>query len=118
MTKPPVDPKKRRERRTENRNRASEAGVIKSSAAGIVVAQVLEKSPSGLRVTAPCPLPVDTEVQILVGNMKVSGSVRHCLRARTTLFHLGIGNIKSSINDPSELSESYSEIDRLPDVLR
>lgn len=118
MTKPPINPKKQRERRSESRQRASESGVLKSSTAGIAVAQVVDTSVSGLRVTAPCPLPVDSEVQILVGNKKVSGSVRHCVRARTTLFHLGIGNIKSSSNDSPELSEDYSETDRLPDVLR
>jgi hypothetical protein len=82
----------RRERRTENRQRVFKSGVIKSSVAGMSVAQVLDTSSNGLRVTAPCPLPVDTQVQILVDGTQISGSVRNCVLAGSTQFHVGIGN--------------------------
>jgi hypothetical protein len=56
------------------------------------VAQVLDTSSTGLRVTAPCPLPVDTQVQVLLDGTKISGSVRNCVLAGSTQFHVGIGN--------------------------
>ena len=60
------------------------------------VAQVLDTSSTGLRVTAPCPLPVDTQVQILLDGAQISGSVRNCVLAGSTQFHVGIGNTTSA----------------------
>jgi hypothetical protein len=60
------------------------------------VAQVLDTSSNGLRVTAPCPLPVDTQVQILLDGAQISGSVRNCVLAGSTQFHVGIGNTTSA----------------------
>src|SRR4030088_1156913 len=88
--------KVRRERRTESRQRVYKSGVIKSTIAGMSVAQVLDASATGLRVTAPCPLPLDTQVQILVDNTQISGSVRNCVLAGPTQFQLGIGNTTSA----------------------
>src|ERR1700694_1569066 len=89
----------RRERRTENRQRVFKSGVIKSNVAGMSVAQVLDTSSTGLRVTAPCPLPVDTQVQILLDGAQISGSVRNCVLAGSTQFHVGIGNTTSASRD-------------------
>jgi len=86
----------RRERRAENRQRVFKSGVIKSNVAGMSVAQVLDTSSNGLRVTAPCPLPVDTQVQILLDGAQISGSVRNCVLAGSTQFHVGIGNTTSA----------------------
>jgi hypothetical protein len=89
----------RRERRAENRQRVFKSGVIKSSIAGMSVAQVLDTSSNGLRVTAPCPLPVDTQVQILLDGAQISGSVRNCVLAGSTQFHVGIGNTTSAATE-------------------
>ena len=63
------------------------------------VAQVLDTSSTGLRVTAPCPLPVDTQVQILLDGSQISGSVRNCVLAGSTQFHVGIGNTTSTATE-------------------
>jgi len=76
------------------------SGVLKSSVVGMSVAQVLDSSSNGLRVTAPCPLPVDTQVQILLDDTQISGSVRNCVLANRTQFHVGIGNVTSASIDP------------------
>ena len=107
-----------RERRAESRHPVPKPGVIKSTTAGIAVAQVLDTSPSGLRATAPCPLPVDAQVEVLFEDAKVCGSVRNCVRASSTEFHLGIANAKSGSTDVPDWSEIYAQLDRLTDVLR
>jgi len=63
------------------------------------VAHVLDTSSTGLRVTAPCPLPVDTQVQILLEDTQISGRVRNCVLAGPTQFHVGIGNTTSASPD-------------------
>jgi hypothetical protein len=65
MTKHGIEPKSGRERRAESRHPVSEPGVIKSGFAGIAVAEVVDTSSSGLRVTAPCPLPVEAQIEVL-----------------------------------------------------
>src|ERR1700686_4970805 len=92
----------RRERRTESRQRVYKSGVIKSNIAGMSVAQVLDTSSTGLRVTAPCPLPVNTQVQILLEDAQIFGSVRNCVLAGPTQFHVGIGNTTSASTDVFE----------------
>jgi len=66
------------------------------------VAHVLDTSSKGLRITAPCPLPVDTQVQILVDDTQISGSVRNCVLAGSTQFHVGIGNVTAKPADVFE----------------
>ena len=110
--------KPRRERRAEIRNRVAESGVIKSSTAGMAVAQVLDTSPSGLRVTAPCPFPVGARVEILFENSKIEGSVRYCSRAQSTQFHVGIGETTSTSGNSPDRLDTYVHLDRLTDVLR
>lgn len=86
--------KTREERRKESRNPVSESGVIKTRVAGMAVAELLDVSRSGLRVTAPCPLPVDTSIDVLLENTTISGSVRNCVRGDSNEFHVGIGNAR------------------------
>jgi len=118
MTKHGNDCKIRRERRAESRQPVSGTGVIKSRFGGIAVAQVLDTSPSGLRVTAPCPLPVDAEIEVFIEDAKISGSVRNCVRVRPTEFHVGIANAKSGSTDVPDWSGIYAQLDHLTDVLR
>jgi hypothetical protein len=108
----------RRERRAESRHPVSEPSVIKSSFAGIAVAQVVDTSPSGLRVTAPCPFPVDAEIEVLFQDAKICGSVRNCVRVSSTEFHVGIANAKSGSTDVPDYSGIYAQLDHLTDVLR
>jgi hypothetical protein len=118
MTKVGIEHKKRRERRAETRQRVSETAVLKSTISGIAVAQVLDTSQSGLRVTAPYPFPVGAPIEVLFENEKISGSVRNCVRARPTQFHIGIGEAKSATTDLADYSGKDAELDRLTDVLR
>ena len=111
-------PKQRGERRTEVRRHVSDTAVIKTTKAGISLSEILDVSPSGIRATSPLPLPVDTHVEILVNDAKLSGSVRNCLRARGTQFHVGIGNVTSGVADVAQDDSSYTELERLTDVLR
>jgi hypothetical protein len=107
-----------RERRVESRHPVSEPSVIKSSFAGIAVAQVVDTSSSGLRVTAPCPFPVDAEIEVLFQDAKICGSVRNCVRVSSTEFHVGIANAKSGSTDVPDWSGIYAQLDHLTDVLR
>jgi hypothetical protein len=85
----------RDERRKESRNAVSECGVIKTRVAGMAVAELLDVSRSGLRVTAPCPLPVEAQIEVLLEDTRISGTVRNCVRADLNQFHVGIGNARS-----------------------
>jgi hypothetical protein len=118
MTKHGKEHEIRRERRVESRHPVSEPSVIKSSFAGIAVAEVVDMSRSGLRVTAPCPFPVDAQIEVLFQDTKFCGSVRNCVRVRPTEFHVGIGNAKSGSTVVPDWSGIYSQLDRLTDVLR
>jgi len=116
MTKLPNRPKTRRERRAEARNQAFDVGVIKSPVTGIAVSQLLNTSPSGLRVTAPCPLPIDAQVEVRFNDKTISGSVRNCVRAQTAQFHVGIGNVSAGATEVPD--RVYAELDRITSVLR
>jgi PilZ domain len=113
-----MEPKKQRERRLESRRPVFEAAMIKSTISGLAVTQVLNISPSGLRVTAPYPFPVGAEIEVLFQSGKITGSVRNCVRARPTLFHVGIGEARSAPTDSPDRLARYADLDRLTDVLR
>ena len=81
----------------------------------MAVAEVVETSPSGLRVTAPYPVPVGAEIELVRDEERMSGVVRNCVRVRPTQFHIGIGNLKRACTEPFEL---WPEPDRLTDILR
>ncbi len=118
MTVPKQRERRRRERRGENRRRVSDAAIIRSMTFGMAVAEVVETSPSGLRVTAPYPFPVGAEVEIVRDDERMLGSVRSCVRARSTQFHVGIGNLRRACTESAEPSEIWSQLDHLTDVLR
>ena len=119
MVKVRSEYKKRRwERRMENRRLVCGSGVIKNNVSGMAIAQVLDTSPSGLRVTAPYPFPVGAKVEILFEKSTVSGSVRYCERVRPTQFQVGIGEVVSGPNETSERLNIYPHLDRLTDVVR
>ncbi len=89
---------------------------MKNPITGIAVSQLLDASRSGIRVTAPCPLPVETQVEFQFDNRTISGSVRYCVRAGPAQFHIGIGNVTGKgIEVPDGL---YVKLDRLTTVLR
>jgi len=84
----------------------------------MAVSQVLDTSPSGLRVTAPYPFPIGARIEVLFENEKISGSVRNCVRALPTQFHIGIGEAKAANGDSIGSLGKDAELDRLTDVLR
>jgi len=108
----------RRDRRSEIRHRASDVAVIKSAFAGVAVAEVTEISPSGVRVRAPYPFPIGTEVEIVREDQPMSGSVRSCMRVRANQFNVGIGDLKLACSESSQKPELWAQLDRLTDVLR
>jgi hypothetical protein len=108
----------RRDRRAEVRSKASEVVVIKSALAGVSLAEVTDFSPSGIRVTAPYPFPVGTEIEIVREEQPMLGCVRSCLRTRPNQFRLGIGNLKPAGSKSLERSEVWSQLDRLTDIKR
>lgn len=105
-----------RERRIESRYRAFDVGVIKSPMTGIAVSQLLDSSRSGIRVSAPYPLPVEAPVEFLFDNRTISGSVRNCVRARAGQFHVGIGGVTAQGMEVPDAV--YAALDRLTSVLR
>ena len=62
----------------------------------MAVTELLDVSRSGLRVTAPCPLPVDAPIDVLLENITISGTVRNCVCSDSNQFYVGIGNAKST----------------------
>jgi len=99
-----------RERRVESRKQTFEAGVIKSPITGIAVSQLLDASRSGIRISAPYPLPVEASVEFMFDNRTISGSVRNCIRARSGQLHVGIGGITTQgIGVPDAV---YAELGR------
>jgi hypothetical protein len=84
------------DRRKETRNTVHESGVIKTRVAGMAVAELLDVSRSGLRVTAPCPLPIDAPIDVLLEDTRISGTVRNCVQTDANQFQVGIGNAKST----------------------
>jgi len=108
----------RKDRRAETRRRISDVAVIKSAIAGVAVAEVTEISPSGVRVRAPYPFPIGTELEIVRQDQPMLGSVRSCQRVRANQFHLGIGNLKAASGESLEQSELWARFERLTDVLR
>jgi len=90
--------------------------VIKCPATGIAVSHLLDASSSGIRVTAPYPLPAEAEVEVQFGTRAISGLVRNCVRAKAGQFHIGIGNLKATgLEVPSAI---YAELDPLTTALR
>jgi hypothetical protein len=64
--------------------------LVRSETAGIAAGLVLEASASGLCLSLPFRLPVNSEVKIQLENNTVSGLVRNCVCLRAMEFHVGI----------------------------
>jgi len=118
MTSSPIKPTQQKERRTEVRNDVSEIVVVKTSKAGTSLSQLLNVSTSGLRATSPVPLALDTRIEILVDGAKLVGSIRNCVRAAPSQFHVGVGNVTSTRVQARELPIRSSEAEPSIDALR
>jgi hypothetical protein len=77
------------DRRTEPRYRINEAALLRSTG-DIAAVRVIDISAIGLRVTSPCPQPVNSAVEVQFGGAKITGFVKNSRCIRATEFHLGI----------------------------
>ncbi len=64
--------------------------LLKSKNAGVAAVRVLDMSATGLQVSLPFRLALNTEVEICVEDDTISGLVRTCVRHAATEFHVGI----------------------------
>jgi signal transduction histidine kinase len=88
-----------RERRTEQRQGTNYPTLLRSEHAGVASVRILDVSPSGLRVSAPFRLDLNTEVEIRIEGMSVVGVVRNCTCIRANEFHVGIAIRPASEGD-------------------
>lgn len=79
-----------RDRRAEPRYRINEPAILKTEVGGIAAVRIIDISAIGLRITAPGPIPVNTEVDIQFDGLKRPGFVKNCRCIRATEFHVGI----------------------------
>ncbi|MGD1094622.1 MAG: ATP-binding protein [Bryobacteraceae bacterium] len=79
-----------RDRRMATRYRVNHPTLLKSKSAGVAVVRVLDVSETGLRVSIPFRLELNTEVEIRVKDKTISGFVRNCVCKAGTEFHVGI----------------------------
>lgn len=79
-----------RERRSEARQGISYPTLLRSKVAGVAVVRILDVSASGVRVSVPFKLDVDTAVEIRIEGISVDGTVRNCVCIRPNEFHVGI----------------------------
>lgn len=82
------------ERRKEARTPVSQPGIIKTNTGDMAVAELLNVSRTGFRVTSPRALPVDSEVEVLFENTRLLGDVRNCVSYDSNKFHIGVGNAR------------------------
>jgi len=64
--------------------------LVTSETAGIAAGLVLEASTSGLCLSLPFRLPVNSELKIKLEDSTVSGFIRNCVCIRAMEFHVGI----------------------------
>lgn len=79
-----------RERRTDCRYRMNTPSLVNSKSGGLAAGLVLEASLSGLCLSLPFALPVNSEVEIRVDGQTISGLIRNCTCIRAMEFHVGI----------------------------
>jgi len=58
----------------------------------MALGELIDVSRSGLRVTSPRQLPLNTKVEVLLENTRFLGDVRNCVRRASNQFDVGIGN--------------------------
>lgn len=79
-----------RDRRIASRQRINHPTLLKSKVAGMAVVRVLDVSTTGMRVSVPFRLPLNTEVEIRIDDHTISGLVRNCVCKAATEFHIGV----------------------------
>ena len=79
-----------RERRTDCRYRINAPTLVKSKTEGIAAAFILEASRTGLSLSLPFRLPVNSEIEIRLEDQMLSGQIRNCTCIRAMEFHAGI----------------------------
>src|ERR1700684_4330927 len=87
---PQTEGNRRRDRRTEPRQETNYPTMLRSEPAGIGIIRVLDVSTSGLRVSAPFRLDLQSEVEIRVEGTSVVGVVGNCGCIGPNEFHVGI----------------------------
>jgi hypothetical protein len=88
-----------RDRRTEPRHGINYPTVLRSAHAGIGISTILDVSVSGLRVSVPFCLELQSEVEIRIDGMSTFGIVRNCRRIEAHEFHVGIEIRRASACD-------------------
>lgn len=78
------------DRRLASRFRINHPTLLKSKVAGMAVVRILDVSASGVRVSIPFRLPLNSEVEIRIEDENVPGIVRNCVCKAATEFHIGI----------------------------
>jgi hypothetical protein len=101
--KPQTERKGGRDRRAAPRYRINHPTLLKSQDAGIAVIRVLDVSSSGLRVSSPFRLELQTEVEIRIEDISVVGIVRNCTCIRAEEFHIGIEIPKAVSEDENSV---------------
>ncbi len=79
-----------RNRRTDLRSRVNHPTLLISQGAGAAGVRVLDVSATGMRVSVPFRLELNTEVEIQVNGNSISGVVRNCVCKAGTEFHVGV----------------------------
>lgn len=85
----PGDRRQGRDRRSEPRHGINYPTLLRSEA-GVAGIRILDVSASGLRVSVPFQLDLQTEVEIRIDGESVTGLVRNCTRLEANEFHAGI----------------------------
>ncbi|MGD1090413.1 MAG: PilZ domain-containing protein [Bryobacteraceae bacterium] len=87
-----------RDRRMDARSCVNHPTLLNSKDAGVAGVRVLDVSPTGVRVSVPFRLELNTEVEIRVNDTTVSGLVRNCVCKAGTEFHVGV-EVTEAISD-------------------
>jgi hypothetical protein len=101
------------DQRLDRRFPVEEAAVmrVEGQAGGVYVVTVLDVSKSGMRVSCPISLPLETPVTVRCHGAEISGNVRYARNIGFYGFHLGIkanvvsrgGQIENADFDLTEL---------------
>ena len=87
---PQTEESRRRDRRTEHRHTTNYPTLLRSEPSGIGIIRVLDVSASGLRVSTPFLLDLQSEVEIRVEGTSVVGVVGNCGCIGPNEFHVSI----------------------------
>jgi len=79
-----------RERRTNCRYRLNAPTLVSSETGDFAAALLLEASESGLCLSLPFGLPLNSQINIQLDDVTISGFIRNCVCIRAMEFHVGI----------------------------